>query len=209
MIGYFSEWAKNLTLAVVIVSLFEMLLPNNKIKKYIKVVMGLYILFNIISPFVKKDFSFELENVIENNKSKTVSTEAINQTSMDTRLKQICKEELEKDIIKKVEEQGYVVENCKVDVKIEEDTNIDKITLRVKKSNEEIQKEENQKQNDIQQKLVKEVQKIKKVQIGENKTENKTENKNGDENLSAQDISNIKSFLIKEYEVNEKCLKIN
>lgn len=205
MIGYFSEWAKNLTLAVVIVSLFEMLLPNNKIKKYIKVVMGLYILFNIISPFVKKDFSFELENVIENNKSKTVSTKAINQTSMDTRLKQICKEELEKDIIKKVEEQGYVVENCKVDVKIEEDTNIKKIILKVKKSNEEIQKEENQKQNDIQQKLVKEVQKIKKVQIGENKTENK----NGDENLSAQDISNIKSFLIKEYEVNEKCLKIN
>ena len=29
------------------------------------------------------------------------------------------------------------------------------------------------------------------------------------ENLSAQDISNIKNFLIKEYEVNEKCLKIN
>ena len=205
MIAYFSEWAKNLTLAVVIVSLFEMLLPNNKTKKYIKVVMGLYILFNIISPFVKNDFSFELENVIENNKSKTVSTEIINQTSMDTRLKQICKEELEKDIIKKVEEQGYVVENCKVDVKIEEETNIDKITLRVKKSNEEIQQEKHQKQNDIQQKLVKEVQKIKKVQIGENKTENK----NVDENLSAQEISNIKNFLIKEYEVNEKCLKIN
>ena len=32
MIAYFSEWAKNLTLAVVIVSLFEMLLPNNKTK---------------------------------------------------------------------------------------------------------------------------------------------------------------------------------
>lgn len=205
MIAYFSEWAKNLTLAVVIVSLFEMLLPNNKTKKYVKVVMGLYILFNIMSPFVKKDFSFELENVIENSKSKTVSTEVVNQTSMDTRLKQICKEELEKDITKKVEEQGYVVENCKVDVKIEEDTNIKKITLKVKKSNEEIQKEEKQEENDIQQKLVKEVQKIKKVQIGDSKQENK----NVDENLSAQDISNIKNFLIKEYEVNEKCLKIN
>ena len=191
MIACFSEWAKNLTLAVVIVSLFEMLLPNNKTKKYIKVVMGLYILFNIISPFVKKDFSFELENVIENSKSKTVSTEEVNQTSMDTRLKQICKEELEKDITKKVEEQGYVVENCNIDIKIEEETNIEKITLKVK--------------NDIQQKLVKEVQKIKKVQIGESKQENK----NVDENLSAQDISNIKNFLIKEYEVNEKCLKIN
>ena len=205
MIACFSEWAKNLTLAVVIVSLFEMLLPNNKIKKYIKVVMGLYILFNIISPFVKKDFSFELENVIENSKSKTVSTEEVNQTSMDTRLKQICKEKLEKDITKKVEEQGYVVENCNIDIKIEEETNIEKITLKVKKLNEEIKKEEKQKQNDIQQKLVKEVQKIKKVQIGESKQENK----NVDENLSAQDISNIKNFLIKEYEVNEKCLKIN
>ena len=203
MIAYFSEWAKNLTLAVVIVSLFEMLLPNNKTKKYVKVVMGLYILFNIMSPFVKKDFSFELENVIENSKSKTVSTEVVNQTSMDTRLKQICKEELEKDITKKVEKQGYVVENCKVDVKIEEDTNIKKITLKVKKSNEEIQKEEKQEENDIQ--LVKEVQKIKKVQIGDSNQENK----NVDENLSAQDISNIKNFLIKEYEVNEKCLKIN
>lgn len=205
MIACFSEWAKNLTLAVVIVSLFEMLLPNNKTKKYIKVVMGLYILFNIISPFVKKDFSFELENIIENSKSKTVSTEEVNQTSMDTRLKQICKEELEKDITKKVEEQGYVVENCNIDIKIEEETNIEKITLKVKKLNEEIKKEEKQKQNDIQQKLVKEVQKIKKVQIGESKQENK----NVDENLSAQDISNIKNFLIKEYEVNEKCLKIN
>lgn len=205
MIECFSEWAKNLTLAVVIVSLFEMLLPNNKTKKYIKVVMGLYILFNIISPFVKKDFSFELENVIENSKSKTVSTEEVNQTSIDTRLKQICKEELEKDITKKVEEQGYVVENCNIDIKIEEETNIEKITLKVKKLNEEIKKEEKQKQNDIQQKLVKEVQKIKKVQIGESKQENK----NVDENLSAQDISNIKNFLIKEYEVNEKCLKIN
>ncbi len=205
MIACFSEWAKNLTLAVVIVSLFEMLLPNNKTKKYIKVVMGLYILFNIISPFVKKDFSFELENVIENSKSKTVSTEEVNQTSMDTRLKQICKEELEKDITKKVEEQGYVVENCNIDIKIEEETNIEKITLKVKKLNEEIKKEEKQKQNDVQQKLVKEVQKIKKVQIGESKQENK----NVDENLSAQDISNIKNFLIKEYEVNEKCLKIN
>ena len=76
--------------------------------------MGLYILFNIISPFVKNDFSIELENISENSKSKTASTEAVDQTSMDTRLKQICKEELEKDITKEVEEQGYIVENCKL-----------------------------------------------------------------------------------------------
>ncbi|OKZ76515.1 MAG: hypothetical protein BHW01_07555 [Clostridium sp. 27_14] len=208
MIDYFSEWAQNLTLAIVIVSLFEMLLPNNKTKKYIKVVMGLYILFNIISPFVKNDFSIQLENIVENSKSQTTSTEAVDQTSMDTRLKQICKEELEKDIKQKIEGQGYIVESCKVDIKIEEQTDIEKITLKVKKENKtneekENNKEEQEKQNDIQQKLVKEVQKIKKVQIGE------TKKNSNEQNLSTQDISNIKNFLIKEYEVNEKCLKIN
>ena len=208
MIDYFSEWAQNLTLAIVIVSLFEMLLPNNKTKKYIKVVMGLYILFNIISPFVKNDFSIQLENIVENSKSQTTSTEAVDQTSMDTRLKQICKEELEKDIKQKIEGQGYIVESCKVDIKIEEKTDIEKITLKVKKENKtneekENNKEEQEKQNDIQQKLVKEVQKIKKVQIGE------TKKNSNEQNLSTQDISNIKNFLIKEYEVNENCLKIN
>ena len=208
MIDYFSEWAQNVTLAIVIVSLFEMLLPNNKTKKYIKVVMGLYILFNIISPFVKNDFSIQLENIVENSKSQTTSTEAVDQTSMDTRLKQICKEELEKDIKQKIEGQGYIVESCKVDIKIEEQTDIEKITLKVKKENKtneekENNKEEQEKQDDIQQKLVKEVQKIKKVQIGE------TKKNSNEQNLSTQDISNIKNFLIKEYEVNEKCLKIN
>lgn len=208
MIDYFSEWTQNLTLAIVIVSLFEMLLPNNKTKKYIKVVMGLYILFNIISPFVKNDFSIQLENIVENSKSQTTSTEAVDQTSMDTRLKQICKEELEKDIKQKIEGQGYIVESCKVDIKIEEQTDIEKITLKVKKENKtneekENNKEEQEKQNDIQKKLVKEVQKIKKVQIGE------TKKNSNEQNLSTQDISNIKNFLIKEYEVNEKCLKIN
>ena len=208
MIENLSSWAKGITLAVIVVSILEMLLPNNKTKKYIKVVMGLYILFNIISPFVKNDFSIQLENIVENSKSQTTSTEAVDQTSMDTRLKQICKEELEKDIKQKIEGQGYIVESCKVDIKIEEKTDIEKITLKVKKENKtneekENNKEEQEKQNDIQQKLVKEVQKIKKVQIGE------TKKNSNEQNLSTQDISNIKNFLIKEYEVNEKCLKIN
>ena len=53
MIEFLSSWAKGLGLAIVIVSILEMLLPNNKTKKYIRIVMGIYIIFNIISPFVQ------------------------------------------------------------------------------------------------------------------------------------------------------------
>ena len=53
MIEILSSWAKNIILAIIIISILEMLLPNNKTKKYVKMVMGLYLLFNIISPLVK------------------------------------------------------------------------------------------------------------------------------------------------------------
>lgn len=53
MIEFLSSWAKGLGVAIVVVSILEMILPNNKTKKYIRMVMGIYIIFNIISPFIE------------------------------------------------------------------------------------------------------------------------------------------------------------
>ena len=38
MIENLSSWAKGITLAVIVVSILEMLLPNNKTKKYKEVI---------------------------------------------------------------------------------------------------------------------------------------------------------------------------
>ena len=62
MINFLSSWVKNLSLALIVVSILEMILPNSKTKKYIKMVMGLYILFSIISPFIDSK-NFNLENI--------------------------------------------------------------------------------------------------------------------------------------------------
>ena len=51
MIKLISNWAGQLIVALVVVTIIEMLLPDNKIKKYVKTVIGLYIIFCIISPF--------------------------------------------------------------------------------------------------------------------------------------------------------------
>ena len=53
MMDSFLNWTKAIVMAVIIVSILEMLLPNNKTKKYVKMVMGIFILYNIISPFIK------------------------------------------------------------------------------------------------------------------------------------------------------------
>ena len=201
MIENLSSWAKGITLAVIVVSILEMLLPNNKIKKYIKMVMGVFILFNIISPFINAN---DLKNLNEIDASKYVNENNKNyveQKSMDERLEELYIEEIEKDIIKKVEKKGYKVSMCKVDAKItknEEETGITKIKLKVEKTGE-VKQEEN---SSIENQIVTQVQKIKKVNTKKIEEDKET-------SLEKSDIQNLKQFLIEEYEVNEKCLEIN
>lgn len=215
MIEFISSWAKSLGLAIVIVSILEMLLPNNKNKKYIRMVMGIYIIFNIVSPFINNQDIFNIENIdiekyaLNETEEIQVASEEVNQTSMNKRIKDLYVEELQKDITKKVEEQGYKVNSCEVKVNIldkENETEIKEIKLKVEKS----QKIEENKE-DAEERLVEEIQKIKEVDTTVNMQKEDEEKQDEEENniISKSDIQNIKKFLIEEYEVNEKCLKIN
>ena len=219
MIEFLSGWAKNLGVVIVIVSIFEMILPNNKTKKYIRVVLGIFVMFNIISPFIKnKDklssVSIDLENYT------TEQNVTVDQTSMDKRIQDLYEKELEKDIKNKIEEQGYKVASCKVNATILENENsnseentIQKIKLKIEKK-EDIEKS-NQDAKNVENKIVTEIQKIKKVNttIGNNTNNEDTNNKETDTNnnkkITRQDIQDIKKFIIDEYGVKEKCLEIN
>ena len=221
MIEFLSSWAKSLGLAIVIVSVLEMLLPNNKTKKYIRMVMGIYILFTIVSPFIKNKEIFDLNEINLENYTKTQITSAeVNQESMDKRIEELYIQELEKDITKKVNEQGFNVIKCNVQAKIsdnEEDSKITKIQLNVEKS--ETDNEENTEK--IENKIIEEIQKVKPINTEINIDKNTKEDKESSEEngkkaentkekkITKTDIQNIKKFLIEEYEVNEKCLEIN
>ncbi len=203
MIENISMWTKNITLAVVVVSIFEMLLPNQKMKQYIKVVMGLYILFNILSPLIGKDMSIDVNEIISNSQAQITTTEPVDQTSMDKRLKEIGEEELEKDISKKVENAGFIVNSCQVTLKVADETTIEKIVLKIDKDEKNIEK--SKEETSAENKLVEEIQKIKKIQIAEEKEEEQQQNKN----ITMTEINQVKKMLMEEYEVSEKCLKIN
>ena len=213
MIEILSSWAKGLGLAIVVVSILEMLLPNNKTKKYIRMVMGIYIIFNIISPLIQNKDAFDITSIDIENYTNSTTSETTYQTSMDERIKELYMEELEKDITKKVEEQGYKVSKCKVTANIsetdEENNGITKIRLVVTKDKNPTQ--ENDSNLGLENKIVTEIEKIKKVDTSiQNENTNEETNKNEtDEKVSKTDIQNIKKFLIEEYEVNEKCLEIN
>lgn len=206
MIEFLSSWAKGLGVAIVVVSILEMLLPNNKTKKYIRMVMGIYIVFNIIFPIIQNKEVFNFDNIDLKNYGTSQASSELNQTSMNERIEELYKEELEKDITKKIKEKGYEAKKCKVDVQIannEEETKITKIKLVVQKEeNSDEQVEEN-----VENKIVTEIQKIKVIDT-KVKSDKEKDIKNKNE-VSKSDIQNIKKFLIEEYEVNEKCLEIN
>ena len=133
MIKFLSNWAKGIGMAIVIVSILEMILPENKTKKYVKMVLGTYLLFSIISPFINNDIDFDLDEYIE-----TASEAEVNQESMDKRINELYKEQLEEHITSKVEELGYIVKSCKVDIEITDKidtTKISKVVLDVEQNN--------------------------------------------------------------------------
>ena len=232
MVKFLSSWVKTFGLTVVIISILEMLLPNNKTKKYIRMVMGIYIIFTMISPFIsdKKMLSTFSSLATQNLEDINLDDYVKNQTSMDKRLEELYQDELEKDIIKKLNEKGYEVKNCNVKVTIsskEEETQITKIKVNVSKLEEGVNTTDgttsdsaNNSTNDstngtektekIENKIVAQIQKIKPIDTSINKQENKEDNsKSGQKDLNQIDIQNIKKFLIEEYEVKEKCLEIN
>ena len=220
MIEFLSSWAKSLGLAIIVISILEMLLPNNKTKKYVRMVFGIYIIFNIISPFVKNKDILDVSsyNLNEYMGDYTTNQTDEEQSSVNSRIEEIYIEELEKDITKKIEDLGYQVTTCNVYATLSsknEENYIEKIVLTVEKSEEqknEQQEEGTEPSETIEEKLVKEIQKIKPVNttVGKiNKTDEDEEQNENKQNISNSDIQKIKKFLKEEYGVEETCLKIN
>ena len=210
MIDFLSTWAKSLGLSIIVISILEMILPNNKTKKYVRMIFGIYIIFNIISPFIKNKDILDVSTYDFNEYGNyTTNQSNLNESSMNTKIKEIYIEELEKDITEKINELGYNVTTCNVYATLSsknEESYIEQIELNVEKGEEN---QENQEEETFENKLVSEIQKIKPVNATITKN---NQNNNQDENqksINMSDIQKIKKFLIEEYGVDEKCLKIN
>ena len=220
MIEFLSSWAKSLGLVIIVISILEMLLPNNKTKKYVRMVFGIYIIFNILSPFINHKDILDVSsyNLNEYMGDYTTNQTDEEQSSVNSRIEEIYIEELEKDITKKIEDLGYQVTTCNVYATLSsknEENYIEKIVLTLEKSEEqknEQQEEGTEPSETIEEKLVKEIQKIKPVNttVGKiNKTDEDKEQNENKQNISNSDIQKIKKFLKEEYGVEETCLKIN
>jgi stage III sporulation protein AF len=201
MINFIITWAKGIIVAVIIATIIEMILPNGSSQKYIKVVIGIYIIFNIITPIINKitNNSFTIESIIDIDKytnqldTYEVSTKKLD-SSNDTNIKDIYKVNLEKDIKSKIEEKGYIVNSVSVEINDDDEYTIKSITMNVRKK-------ENEDSNNSSA-----VNKIEEVNISVS-VENKTI-ENSNEEISNSEKKELKEYISSTYDVSTKKINI-
>lgn len=212
MIKFLSGWIEGIAIAVIIASIFEMIIPKGNIQKYIKVILGIYVIFSIISPFVDSKALYSMnvsETIDEFSENVTNQNYEAKQDSPEKNLNKIYKSTFEKDIIKTVENEGFVVYKCSVEGVFDaeqEDAGISKIEITVesrkKEKNKEKKTEKSGKENSIKVQDVKEVEKV-EVSVGEQKVEE------SDNKVSAKDVDTLKKFISKHYEVEKGLISVH
>ena len=145
MINKISSWASGLIVAVIIGTIIEMILPDNKNKKYVKVVIGLFIMYTIIAPVIGEldNINIDFDTMITEYAKNTVNQSV--EASTNITFEQTYKENIENDIVSNLKEKGYIV--SKIEAKInftEEDYGtISSINLILKEEKSEISIVEN------------------------------------------------------------------
>ena len=225
---WLSDWAGGIIIAVIIGTVIEMILPEGNSKKYIKMVIGIYVLFTIISPIITKVIGeniqvsniLDLDTYVKEAEESAQVQNTINNNNQES-IMAIYISGLESDIKAKVEEKGFKVNNIDVGILDDESYKIEYINLKVEATiTIESNGVESNGNNDSNKNVVKsnkeiieKVDEIKKVEISSNKKEeeqnSKTTEKSNEEVLSYIEKQEIKDYLSSVYEVNTNNITIN
>ena len=193
---FISGWAQGIIIAVIIATIIEMLLPNNGNGKYVKVVIGIFILFNIISPVINKfknnDSSMNIDSYIESSTKSTVTTSTSNIDSKTT-IKKMYGENLKIDIKSKVNQKGYTIGDINLEILDNEEYTLNKIEFRVITKNNSNNKTQNTTT------IVENIENI-KVSLGGSSKDNQKEQKSI---ISESEKRKLKEYLSNVYDVNE------
>ncbi len=190
MIKNISSWAEQVIIAMIIATILEMILPKGNSKKYIKMIIGIYILYTIISPVItlfnggdiKIDYS-KYNNYFANTDEYKMLEEKINDISTNS-IENTYKEELKKQIQNDIKDIGFNLENIDFEINLDSGE-INYINLTIN----ELKNQNNE--NNIY---------INKVKIGETKKQN---------TISKQDIEKIKENLKNKYGIDSEKITIN
>ena len=193
--NWISGWIQGIIIAVIIGTIIEMLLPDGNCKKYVKVVIGVYILFSIVSPVITKvtGNEFRVSDIYDINTYIEVSTKSSQENienSQQNQIKQVYITNLKNDMKQKIQEKGYSVKSLTLEISNDEQYTLKKIVAQVTKR----KNEENN-----------EVKGVNEINIT---ISNTTENIEEDISISTKEQNDLKAYLSGIYNLEEKNINI-
>lgn len=213
MIEFISSWTQGIIVAVIVASIIEMILPNGNSKKYIKVVIGIYILFNIITPIINKvsgisgttlDVSkfLDLDTYVSKDDKNTINSNNIEKKNEEN-IKQIYISKLKSDIKNKLKDMDYIIKNIQIYLENDENYTIKNISLIVTKDNNNLNDENNDNK-------IKEIEEV-NIVIGndENETNGNTRVENDTSSITEKEKKEIKEYLNKTYNIKIQNINIS
>ena len=216
---WISDWAGGIIIAVIIGTVIEMILPEGRRKKYIKGVIGVYVVFTIVTPVITKftGETVEVSDILDLDtyiKEAEESTKIQNTIENDNQssIMEMYSSGLKTDMKAKIEAKGYTVNSIEIDIADDESYVIKAIRLEVEEVNEEEIEETNEEiVNQIE--TVDSVNKV-EISITNDSTSNTTVEKETSKDNSRSSISytkrkELKEYLSGVYEVNENNITIN
>lgn len=212
MVTFISSWAQGIVVAVIIATIIEMIAPEGHSKKYIKVVIGIYVLFQIVSPVLEKvtNKSFAISSIVnwENDSNTMQSNQSIAQTLENvnqSNVQEIYVSSLQADIKTKIQEKGYMVKEIQIEVDNQtEGYPLKKIQLQLE--NKEKTKEEQTKSEDSKRVTINEIMNI-EIMVHKDKsiTDEQTQQT---KKLTTQEEKELKTYLSDTYSINAKYITI-
>ena len=185
MITFINSWIKGIIIAVIISTMIEMILPEGNIKKYVRTVIGVYIVFAIISPIMTKITGKEFKlKTYEFPSAQTKQTTVIN---TNTYIEKTYIDKIKQDIKENIEKMGYQVYQISIEINNSEENYGQIKTIKMN-----ITKEENK------------LSKIEQVEIYiGNKIEKEIED------IDSAEKNMIKNYLSNNYGVSREQIYVN
>ena len=198
MIDFIKTWANQIIVAIIIATIFEMILPNGNNKKYIKMIIGIYVLFTLIQPIAGKITGKEIE--IGVNYDKYFDEDILNVSSDNFEennsklIKQAYIDNIQKDVQAKIQQKGYKVVSCDINILTSEENYgaIESMVLKI----QPLDRNETNKENSIQ---------IEKIEVDiSNNEENESKL-----NVTDKERIDIIEYLAEEYSIDKTNIVID
>jgi stage III sporulation protein AF len=112
-----NSWLKEIVVLFIIISMVDIIIPKGKMKRYVNFIIGLLIIFTIISPITRiNNISLDLDKAVSNFTDNSVQVTSMEEIQ-EEQIKKLYISNLKNELIEVIEENfNYEVADLKINV---------------------------------------------------------------------------------------------